>query len=155
MGDGQPATEASVAGPSGLAVGPDGTLYVADTFNGRIRAVDPVTGTIRTVAGDGTQYRFQGLPNEWSTTVSRPTAIALDPVGNILLTDSDSHLIRRWDCRKKIITRVAGTGAAQFSGDGGPSVEASVSYPFGVAVDGQGNIYIADTFNHRIRKVLA
>ncbi len=154
-GDGIPATEASVAGPSGLAVGADGTLYIADTFNGRIRAVDPGTGLIRTVAGDGSQYRYQGLPNEWSTNLSRPHAIALDPQGHILLTDSDSHLIRRWDCRKKIVTRVAGRGTAEFSGDGGAAAEAGLSYPFGVAVDAAGHIYIADTFNHRIRKVVA
>ncbi len=154
-GDGQPATEASLAGPSGLTVGPDGTLYIADTFNGRIRAVDPDAGTIRTVVGDGSQYKFQGLANEWSTNVSRPHAIALDAAGHLYVTDSDSHLIRRWDCRKKIITRVAGTGSAGYGGDGGPAGEASLNYPFGVAVDRDGNIYIADTFNHRIRAVVA
>lgn len=152
-GDGMPAVQASVAGPSGLAVSADGTLYIADTFNGRIRAIDPDSGVIRTVAGDGSQYRYQGIPNEWSTNLSRPHAIALDAEGHLLLTDSDSHLIRRWDMRKKIATRVAGTGVAQFSGDGGPALEASLSYPFGVAVDAQGNILLADTFNHRIRKI--
>lgn len=152
-GDGMPATQASVAGPSGLAVAADGTLYIADTFNGRIRAIDPESGIIRTVAGDGSQYRYQGLPNEWSTNLSRPNAIALDPEGHLILTDSDSHLIRRWDMRKKIATRIAGTGLAQFGGDGGPASEASLSYPFGVAVDAQGNIVLADTFNHRIRKI--
>ena len=154
-GDGLPATEASVAGPSGLAVGSDGTLYIADTFNGRIRAVDPENGSIRTVTGDGSQYQFQGLPNEWSTSVSRPHAIALDPEGGLYLTDSDSHLIRRWDARKKIITRIVGTGRAQYGGDGAAAIEASLNYPFGVALDAQGNLYIADTFNHRIRKVSA
>ncbi len=153
-GDGQSATEASLAGPSGLAVGPDGTLYIADTFSGRIRAIDPDSGTIRTATGDGSQYKFQGLPNEWSTNVSRPHAIALDAAGHLYVTDSDSHLIRRWDSRKKIITRVAGTGSAGYGGDGGPAGEASLNYPFGVAVDERGNIYIADTFNHRIRAVV-
>ncbi len=154
-GDGIPAAEASIAGPSGLAVGPDGTLYVADTFNGRIRAVDPESGAIRTIAGDGSQYRYQGIPNEWSTNLSRPHAIALDAEGHILVTDSDSHLIRRWDCRKKIVTRVAGNGSAQYGGDGGAALEASLNYPFGVAVDAQGNVFVADTFNHRIRKIIA
>ncbi|MFO0774392.1 MAG: SMP-30/gluconolactonase/LRE family protein [Nitrospiraceae bacterium] len=154
-GDGIAATEASVAGPSGLVVGPDGTLYVADTFNGRIRAIDPESGVIRTVAGDGSQYRYQGIPNEWSTNVSRPHAIALLADGSIVMTDSDSHLIRRWDARKKIITRVAGTGAANYTGDGGPALEAALSYPFGIAADAQGHLFIADTFNHRIRKILA
>lgn len=152
-GDEVPATEASIAGPSGLAVGPDGTLYIADTFNGRIRRVDPESGLIGTMAGDGSEYRYQGHPGEFSTSLSRPYGIAIEREGHLLITDSDSHLIRRWDCRRKIITLVAGIGAAQFSGDGGPPTAGGLNYPFGVAVDGTGNIYIADTFNHRIRVI--
>lgn len=154
-GDGMLASEAALAGPSGLAVGPDGTVYIADTFNGRIRAVDPESGLIRTAAGDGGEYRYQAQPNEFSTSLSRPYGIALDQTGNIVITDSDSHLIRRWDERKKIVTRVAGNGVAQFGGDSGPPQESSLNYPFGVAVDQSGNIYIADTFNHRIRLIAA
>jgi sugar lactone lactonase YvrE len=151
-GDGVPAAEAGLAGPSGLALG-DATLYIADTFNGRIRAVNLETGLISTVAGDGGEYRYQGLPNEFSTSLSRPYGIALDRDGHLLITDSDSHLIRRWDRRKKIITLVAGNGRAGYGGDGGVPQECSLNYPFGVAVDQQGYIYIADTFNHRIRVV--
>jgi sugar lactone lactonase YvrE len=154
-GDGMSAVEAGLAGPSGLAWGEDGTLYVADTFNGRIRTVDCTTGVIRTVTGDGGEYRYQGVPNEWSTSLSRPYGIALDQEGHLLITDSDSHLLRRWDRRKKIITRLVGTGQAQFGGDGGPASDASLNYPFGVAVDRAGHVYIADTFNHRIRKLIA
>lgn len=154
-GDGGPATDSGLAGPSGLALGPDGMLYVADTFNGRIRTVDLSTGLIATVAGDGGEYRYQGHPQEFSTSLSRPYGIALDREGHILVTDSDSHLIRRWDRRKKIITLVAGNGLARFHGDGGLPQESSLNYPFGVAVDEQGNVYIADTFNHRIRKIAA
>ena len=152
-GDGMPAVESGLAGPSGLALGPDGTLYIADTFNGRIRSVDLSTGLIATVAGDGGEYRYQGHPQEFSTSLSRPYGIALDREGHILVTDSDSHLIRRWDRRKKIITVVAGNGTATFHGDGGPPQESSLNYPFGVAVDEEGRIYIADTFNHRIRVI--
>lgn len=153
-GDGMPAVEAGLSGPSGLVVGPDGALYIADTFSGRIRRVDPVTGLISTVAGDGGEYRFSGLPREVSTSLSRPHAIAMDREGNLLVTDSDSHLIRRWDCRTKLIVRVAGSGRAAFGGDGGDPLEGSLNYPFGVVVDGAGNVYIADTFNHRIRMIL-
>ena len=154
-GDGMPATEAGLSGPSGLVLGPDGALYIADTFSGRIRRVDPETGMIGTVAGDGGEYRFSGLPNEFSTSLSRPYGIALDGAGNILLTDSDSHLIRRWDRKKKIITRLAGSGQAQFGGDGGDPLNGSLNYPFGVVVDDAGNVYIADTFNHRVRLIAA
>lgn len=152
-GDGMPATEAGVSGPSGLTLGPDGDLYIADTFSGRIRRVDLATGIISTVAGDGGEYRFSGLPNEFSTSLSRPYGIALDRAGNLLITDSDSHLIRRWDRKKKIITRMAGSGQARFGGDGGDPLAGSLNYPFGVVVDEAGNVYIADTFNHRIRMI--
>ena len=152
-GDGMPAAEGGLSGPSGLALGPDGELYIADTFSGRIRRVDPATGVISTVAGDGGEYRFSGLPNEFSTSLSRPYGIALDAAGNLLITDSDSHLLRRWDRRKKIITRLAGSGQARFEGDGGDPLAGSLNYPFGVLVDGAGNVYIADTFNHRVRLI--
>jgi sugar lactone lactonase YvrE len=152
-GDGMLAAEAALAGPSGLAIGPEGALYIADTFNGRIRRVDLETGIITTVAGDGGEYRYDGRPNEFSTSLSRPYGIAVDREGNIFITDSDSHLIRRWDCKKKVITVVAGNGLAQFSGDGHAATESSLNYPFGVTLDSQGHIYIADTFNHRVRMV--
>ena len=152
-GDGMPAAEAGISSPSGLAIGPDGELYIADTFSGRVRRIDPATGVISTVAGDGGEYRFSGLPNEFSSSLSRPYGIALDAAGNLLITDSDSHLIRRWDRKRKIITRLAGSGQAQFGGDGGDPLAGSLNYPFGVLVDGAGNVYIADTFNHRIRMI--
>jgi sugar lactone lactonase YvrE len=154
-GDGMPAHEAALSGPSGLAIGADGTLYIADTFNGRIRKVDVETSVMTTVAGDGSEYRYQGNPHEFSTSLSRPYGIAIEADGHLLVTDSDSHLIRRWHRQKKIITRVAGSGSAGYSGDGGLPLESCLNYPFGLAVDHQGNIYIADTFNHRIRMIVA
>jgi len=152
-GDGKPATEASLAGPSGLAVAA-GTLYIADTFNGRIRAVDLLTGMIATVAGDGGSYRYQSPDDPPSSSVSRPSGIALDREGNLFLTDSDSHLIRRWDRTTGILTRIAGTGSASSAGDGGTALEAGLCYPFGIVADGERTLLIADTFNHRIRALL-
>ncbi len=149
-GDGKPATEASLAGPSGLAVA-DGTLYIADTFNGRIRTVDLVTGMIATAAGDGGSYRYQSPDDPPSSSVSRPSGIALDREGNLFLTDSDSHLIRRWDRTTGLLTRIAGTGSASSAGDGGTALEAGLCYPFGIVADGERTLLIADTFNHRIR----
>ena len=154
-GDGIPATEAALAGPSGVALGIDGALYIADTFNGRIRRIDPQNGLIQTVAGDGGEYRYQGAHSEFSASLSRPHTVAVEADGNLLITDSDSHLIRRWDRHKHIVSRVAGNGLAQFGGDEGPPEGSSLNFPFGLAVDAAGNIYIADTFNHRIRKIAA
>ncbi len=152
-GDGQPARQAGLTGPSGLALDADGNLYIADTFSGRIRRVDVASGIISAVAGDGTEYRYQGIPNEFSTGLSRPAGIARAADGTLYITDSDNHLIRKWNPKSKIITAIAGNGVAQFAGDGGPASACSLNYPFGVALDQAGNLYIADTFNHRIRIV--
>lgn len=153
-GDGIPAAEATLAGPSGLALADDGTLYIADTFNGRIRAINPATGLIRTVVGDGGLYRYQGVGEPPSPSLSRPAGIALDREGNLFITDSDNHLVRRWNSTTGKLERVAGVGMAGYDGDDGPALEASLNYPFGVAVDGEGGLLIADTFNHRIRRVV-
>jgi DNA-binding beta-propeller fold protein YncE len=155
-GDDMPALEAGLAGPSGLACAGDGTLYIADTFNNRIRAVDLKTGLIRSVAGDGGDYRYQpegeGGP---SRSLSRPYGIALMPNGDLLITDSDNHLIRKWERQSGRIIRIAGSGTSQYNGDGGSALETGLNYPFGVAVDAAGNVFIADTFNHRIRLIAA
>jgi DNA-binding beta-propeller fold protein YncE len=148
-----PAAEAALNGPSGLALADDGTLFIADTFNGRIRAIDPVTGQIRTVVGDGGEYRYQGATEPASASLSRPSGIALDAEGNLYITDSDNHLVRRWDRATGRLARLAGVGVANYGGDGGSALDASLNYPFGAAVDGVGHLLIADTFNHRIRDI--
>jgi sugar lactone lactonase YvrE len=136
-----------------LACGEDGTVFIADTFNGRIRAIDPVTGLIRTVAGDGGEYRYESETESPSASLSRPSGIAVDRAGNLWLTDSDNHLVRRWDRTTGLIERVAGGGTTGAGGDGGFAVQAALNYPFGIAVDGDGRILVADTFNHRIRAI--
>lgn len=153
-GDGVAATETGLAGPSGLALGPDGTLFIADSFNGRIRAVDPVTGVIRTVAGEGGEYRYQGPDEPPSRSLSRPSGITLDEEGNLYMTDSDNHLVRRWHRKTGCIERIAGVGVAAYGGDGGVALEAGLSYPFGVVMDRAGHVLVADTFNHRIREIV-
>lgn len=151
-GDGVPATGASLAGPSGVVVR-DRVLYIADTFNSRIRAVDLSTGLISTVAGDGGEYRYQSSNEPPSASLSRPSGVASDSCGNLFVTDSDSHLVRRWDHEMKVIVRVAGGGVASYAGDGGMALEASLSYPFGIVADQDGALLVADTFNHRIRRL--
>jgi sugar lactone lactonase YvrE len=152
-GDDVPATETGLAGPSGLALASDGPLFIADSFNGRIRAVDPVTGLIRTVVGDGGEYRYQGPDEPPSSSLSRPSGIALDEQGNLFFTDSDNHLVRRWDRITGRIERIAGVGVAHYGGDEGAALDASLSYPFGIVMDHAGHLLVADTFNHRIREV--
>ena len=153
-GDGMTATETGLAGPSGLALASDGTLFIADSFNGRIRAVDPVTGVIRTVVGDGGEYRYQGPDEPPSCSLSRPSGMTLDEEGNLYVTDSDNHLVRRWNRITGCIERIAGVGVADYGGDGGAALEAGLSYPFGVVMDRAGHVLVADTFNHRIREIV-
>jgi len=152
-GDGVAATETGLAGPAGLALASDGTLFIADSFNGRIRAVDPITGLIRTVVGDGGEYRYQGPDEPPSSSLSRPSGIALDEEGNLYFTDSDNHLVRRWDRITGRIERIAGVGVAGYGGGEGAALEASLSYPFGIVMDRAGHLLVADTFNHRIREI--
>jgi len=153
-GDGAPGPETALAGPSGLAVDHDGNLYIADTFNSRIRKWDRQTGTIDTVVGGTGTFQFTPGENESSSHLSRPYAIALHPDGRLFITDSDNHLIRIWNLRKQEMSLLAGNGKAAFSGDGKNPVHSSLNYPFGVALDSRGHVYIADTFNHRIRVVV-
>jgi len=152
-GDDVAAIETGLAGPSGLALASDGTLFIADSFNGRIRAVDPVTGQIRTVVGDGGEYRYQGPDEPPSSSLSRPSGITLDEEGNLYFTDSDNHLVRRWDRFTGCIERIAGVGVAHYGGDEGAALDAGLSYPFGIVLDRAGHLLVADTFNHRIREI--
>ena len=152
-GDDMPATEAGLAGPSGLALDSDGNLFIADTFNGRIRKIDGQSGNIETVVGDGQTFRYQPGVNDGALSVARPYGIAFDQQGCLLITDSDNHLLRKWNPKEKNMSVVAGCGIAQFAGDGARAQEGSLNFPFGVAVDGKGHIAIADTFNHRIRMI--
>ena len=153
-GDGAPGPETALAGPSGLAVDQEGNLYIADTFSGRIRKWDRHTGTVETVAGGTGAFQFTPGENESSPNLSRPYAIALHPDGRLFITDSDNHLIRVWNLQKREMSLLAGNGQAAFSGDGKAPVHSSLNYPFGVALDARGHVYIADTFSHRIRVVV-
>jgi sugar lactone lactonase YvrE len=80
--------------------------------------------------------------------------MALDEEGNLYITDSDNHLVRRWDRITGRIERVAGVGVAQYGGDEESALDAGLSYPFGIVVDRAGHVLVADTFNHRIREIV-
>jgi DNA-binding beta-propeller fold protein YncE len=149
-GDGKPAIDTALAGPGGLALADD-RLYIADTFNGRIRCVQLSTGRISTVAGDGAAYRYESPSDPPSPSLARPTGIAIDHDGDLVLTDSDNHLVRQWDWASGTAFCLAGNGGPSYSGDHGAAKEAGLRYPFGIVVDRDGSLLVADTFNHRIR----
>lgn len=154
-GDGGPATEAALSFPGGVAVDDEGVLFIADTSNWRIRKVDLTTGIITTLAGTGECcFSGDGGPAALAE-LQRPERVALDGRGNLLISDTGNQRIREVDLGKGTITTVAGKGTRDFSGDGGPATGATLYEPMGVAVDGQGNLFIADTQNNRIRMVSA
>jgi len=151
-GDGGPATSASLSYPLGVAVDSAGNLYIADEANQRIRRVD-TSGTITTVAGNGTGgYNGDNIAAT-SAELYYPTGVAVDSAGNLFIADSSNYVVRRVDASTGFITTVAGNGHSGFSGDNGPATNASLALPSGVAVDGAGNLFIADMWNSRIRRV--
>ncbi|HET6481202.1 MAG TPA: hypothetical protein VFG35_14355 [Actinoplanes sp.] len=150
------------APPAGrIAIGPGDVLYIVDTGNHRIRTVTP-EGIIQTVAGSGPVafdpsfrggYSGDGGPAT-DAMLSRPTDIAVDKDGNFYVADTDNDCVRRVDGETGIITTAAGIcGERGFDGDGGAATEALLNRPYGVALDEEGNLHIADTHNHRIRVV--
>jgi sugar lactone lactonase YvrE len=150
-GDGGAATSAKVNGPQGVALDADGNLYIADTGNSRIRKVD-TSGIISTVAGkSGSGYSGDGGAAT-NATLKSPWGVALDAFGDLYIADLGNNRIRKVDTNG-IITTVAGTSAAGYSGDGGAATNASLHNPACVALDAAGNLYIADWLNNRIREV--
>src|SRR6267143_711547 len=154
-GDGGAATSASLNFPSGVALDASGNLYIADQYNHRIRKVAAATGIITTVAGNGSPTFAGDGGAATSASLWSPTGVALDASGNLYIADYNNHRIRKVAAATGIITTVAGNGGASFAGDGGAATSASLNYPFGVALDASGNLYIADQSNYRIREVAA
>jgi sugar lactone lactonase YvrE len=164
-GDGGPAVNALIDMKyftGGVAADAAGNVYIADTGNHRVRKIDP-GGIISTVAGNGVaRFSGDGGPAT-SAALFAPTGVGTDAAGNLYIVDTGNQRIRRVS-PDKIITTVAGNGVRGFSGDGGIATAASLSlgniqylglggYPTSVTVDGEGNFYIADTDNERVRKV--
>ncbi len=150
--DGGPASGAVLCGPSGLALDPAGDLLVADTAHSRVRKIDGVTGVISTVAGGNGLFGGDGGPANAAGLCS-PRGIAVDPAGNLFIADECDHRIRRVDATTGIISTVAGTGLAGFSGDGGLATAATLASPKDVSVDSSSNVFIADRANSRVRRV--
>jgi serine/threonine-protein kinase len=150
-GDDGPATGARLSWPSGIAVALDGTLYIADTDNNRIRRVD-TDGTITTVAGTGEAAFTVDHIAATDAALNGPNAVALDPDGTLHIADTDNNRIRRVET-DGTITTVAGNGEEGYHGDGGPATKASLAAPQGIAFAHDGTLYIADTRNDRVRRM--
>ena len=154
-GDGGAATSAELNVPYGVAVDASGNLYIADTYNNRIREVAAGTGIITTVAGNGTQSYSGDGGAATSAELNYPYGVAVDASGNLYIADCYNSRIRKVAAGTGIITTVAGNGTAAYSGDGGAATSAKLYFPCGVALDASGNLYIVDTSNNRIRMVSA
>jgi trimeric autotransporter adhesin len=151
-GDG-PATAVQLNGPAGVAVSTSGVIYISDTQNQRVRAMPAVGGNaLVTLAGNGTPG-FNGevvLPR--NALLNRPIGVAADALGNWYVADTANSRVRKVQPGGNLFT-IAGNGNASYFGDGGPAIQGSVNQPEGVAVDSAGNVYIADTLDHAVRKV--
>ena len=153
-GDGS-ATSADLDTPSGVAVDISGNIYIADTFNNKIRKINPTTGIITTIAGTGV-YGYNPDQDGSAATaaqLSSPIAVAVDVSGNIYIADTDNYRIRKINAITGIITTIAGIGAQPYSGDNGLAISAGFVFPYALTVDISGNVYIVDRDDSRIRKV--
>ena len=149
-GDGGPATEAALRWPLGIAIDLHGNLFIADSFNRRVRMVD-TNGVIVTVVGIKDGASQNGEPARASRLVM-PCDVATNAEGELFIADVRDYRIRKVD-REGIITTVAGTGKPRHGGDQGPALQATLYCPLDVAIDRQGNLFIADTRNQSVRKV--
>ena len=146
-------SDTEVANPYGVVIGPDGALYFCDLDNQRIRRLDLETGRTTTIAGRGERgYDGDGGPAT-NAALNMPHEIQFDRDGHLYIVERDSHAVRRVDAVTGVITTVAGTGEAGFSGDGGPASRAQLRQPHSIAFDPQGRLLICDIGNHRIRRV--
>ncbi len=150
--DGGPATSAFFRGPHDVSVAPNGDLYVADTLNQRIRAIDARTSVIRTVAGNGARaYGGDGGPAT-EAYLGNPNGAVVDSMGRTIIADTRHSHVRRVD-EQGIIHNLAGAAFPWDKGDGGPSISANLVYPQAVEVDRADNVYIADGGVGRIRRI--
>ena len=153
-GDNGPAVNAMISWPEGMSVDRSGNIYFADTGNGVIRKISS-SGIIMTVAGDGSgnwDYSGDGGP-AIGAKFAGAVDVAVDSAGNLYIADSQNMVVRKVSAATGIITTIAGNGTAGYAGDGGPATSAKLNWPYGVAVDPVGNLYIADMDNNVIRRV--
>ncbi|GIW41612.1 MAG: hypothetical protein KatS3mg076_2189 [Candidatus Binatia bacterium] len=151
-GDGGPATSAKISWPSGLTLGPDGSLYFADSGNNRVRKIDPF-GIITTVAGTGsTIYNGDGIPAA-TAALANPSDVAFDSRGNLYIAEQSSCRIRKVEAVSTLISTVAGNGVCGFAGNGGAATSASLNGPRALALEDSSFLYISESFAPRVRFV--
>lgn len=151
-GDGGPAIYAKLNGPEGVFVDRFGNIFIADTYNQRIRKVDAKTGTISTIAGTG-KAGFNGDNIVACTAeLNLPAGVVVDYKGNVFFNDYKNDRVRKIDLNG-IISTYAGTGIPDYSGDGGPAESAGINDVYGLGIDKEDNIYIMDSLNFAVRKV--
>lgn len=150
-GDSGAATAAAFNRPYGVAFDKAGNMYIADTHNDVVRKVAASGGTISTFAGRSVEGLGGDGGPATGALLDTPTALALDAAGNLYIADTNNNRIRKVGT-DGIISTFAGSGGASSIGDGGPATSANLNRPEGIAID-QGNVYVADTFSHRVRKI--
>ena len=152
-GDGGRADRASVAGARAIDVGADGSVFILERAGNELRIVSPDFGKVTTIAGIGPKgYLGDGGPAK-SAAFNGPKELAVDAAGNIWIVDTENHAIRFIDAATQRIGTVAGTGSPGGDGDGGSAIKARLDRPHGVAIGPDGSCWIADTNNHRLRRV--
>ncbi|HNG93088.1 MAG TPA: hypothetical protein PLB32_09845, partial [Acidobacteriota bacterium] len=157
-GDGGPATHAGLFRPSNVVVDSQGTLFIADRQNHRIRRVDAQTSIITTVAGSGAEGLSGDGGPATAARLSYPLDVVIDADDNLLITDAGNQRIRKVNQSSGGISTIVGNGPAGFGGfgfggDNGLATQAQLGYPHGIAIDGAGNLFICDSFNNRLRRV--
>jgi len=154
IGDGSPGfSDTQVNNPYGVVIGPDGALYFCDLDNQRIRRLDLKTKQVTTMAGSGQKgFAGDGGPAT-AASLNMPHELRFDKNGDLYIVERDNHVVRKIDMKTKVITTIAGTATAGFSGDGGPANKAQLRSPHSIAFDRAGDLFICDVGNHRIRRV--
>ena len=153
-GDGGPGAAAKCGSPFGVVIGPDGALYVCETTTHVIRRIDLETQQVSTILGAGGKsgHAGDGEPATLAL-LNEPYEVRFDRDGHLFIVEMRGAVVRRLDSRTGLVSTVAGTGIAGFSGDGAPAAKAQLKQPHSIALDNNGQLYICDIGNHRVRRV--